>query len=667
MFQKINRKLMILISGLLAASLLIVSTITYQQTKHVIEDNVQSEASSLVQELNRYVDNYFGNFATTLDLFSQDERIIAFVDAVEEDPINREGWGAIDQTFAHFNDLNDSVQLSYIATNQSIDTTPLIDLPDDFDPTERPWYINAKENPDEVVWTQPYISDEDGEYVVTAAKAITEADQFLGVLAMDVSLEALATVINQVEVNYDGFLFLYDDQGVALVHQTLTGEDLSEEEAVQQMLTGEKNDVIHYHFDGQDRLMYYETVPQTNWKIGAVYVHDDMLASARDLSNLILLVAIAVILLSLTAAYFFSKGITRPIVQLKSEVGRVADGDLTVQVQTKAKDEVGDLAQHFNMMVANVNELIHSAQRSANQVNDSAENMSAVSEEMIASSEDVSQAVSEIAKGASQQASDVEDTRNRAVEFSNQIDKVTTETNTLMELSNQTKEQSKQGASQVVVLKEKNAESNEVIASVQSVIVDLSSKISEVESVISAINGISEQTNLLALNASIEAARAGEHGKGFAVVADEVRKLAEQSSDATVKVSETIKGIVSESERAIAAITKTQEISSEQTTAVSDTEKAFDRIATAIATFVDSIDSINHDLTIMNDHKDALVGSIQSIAAVTEQAAASVEEVNASTDQQVDALNSVAQAAEELNQLSSDLLKQSNSFKVRDE
>ncbi|MEM0925616.1 MAG: methyl-accepting chemotaxis protein, partial [Planctomycetota bacterium] len=85
----------------------------------------------------------------------------------------------------------------------------------------------------------------------------------------------------------------------------------------------------------------------------------------------------------------------------------------------------------------------------------------------------------------------------------------------------------------------------------------------QIDGIIDLINGLAEQTNLLALNATIEAARAGESGKGFAVVANEVKELANETSQATVGITESIRAIQDESSAATQSVSKIQEIISQ--------------------------------------------------------------------------------------------------------
>jgi methyl-accepting chemotaxis protein len=78
---------------------------------------------------------------------------------------------------------------------------------------------------------------------------------------------------------------------------------------------------------------------------------------------------------------------------------------------------------------------------------------------------------------------------------------------------------------------------------IAELILELSEHTQQIGSTIEIVEDIAEQTNMLALNAAVEAARAGEHGKGFAVVAAEIRKLADESKNATTKITSLIKDI----------------------------------------------------------------------------------------------------------------------------
>ena len=105
-----------------------------------------------------------------------------------------------------------------------------------------------------------------------------------------------------------------------------------------------------------------------------------------------------------------------------------------------------------------------------------------------------------------------------------------------LEYSNKEQVAAQKNIEKMLMLKQK-------IQIIAELILELSEQIQQIGSTIGVVEDIAEQTNMLALNAAVEAARAGEHGKGFAVVAGEIRKLADESKQATTKISALINNI----------------------------------------------------------------------------------------------------------------------------
>jgi methyl-accepting chemotaxis protein len=264
----------------------------------------------------------------------------------------------------------------------------------------------------------------------------------------------------------------------------------------------------------------------------------ELYANSRTL--LIALLAGSALLAALAATWIVL-GISRGLNRIKLVLDAVAIGDLEQKIVVTSNDEIKDLVDTANRMVASQKETAGVADRVASgdltveprplsdrdvlghalkqmverlrevisEASSSARNLAAGSQELSATAEQLSQ-------GATEQASSTEEASASMEEMASTIKQ--SADNAL-----QTEKIARQSASDALA-------SGEAVANAVTAMQTIAEKIMVVQE-------IARQTDLLALNAAVEAARAGEHGRGFAVVASEVRKLAERSQAAAAEIS----------------------------------------------------------------------------------------------------------------------------------
>lgn len=441
--------------------------------------------------------------------------------------------------------------------------------------------------------------------------------------------------------------------------------DVSKDPLIQEVIASKEKKLIV-----EDRMitLYYPIVSngQVNYVLHSIidanpyYTNADLSSQSftsisDSLTQMLLQVIILMLIISIIIFIISNWYIRRSlhhITNLSMLAKKVAEGDLSIdtpKVKSKSMDEIATLTNSFHDLIVNIRKIIGSVTSLVHEVRSAAENTSAVSEQTSVTTEELTRAIQDISTGINKTTEDTEESNKLIHTLSDQINNVNDLTITMSELSQRALEVKEKGINNLVELGTKSNESNSIVTNVQTVLANLIQKIKDIEGVIQSINEISAQTNLLALNAGIEAARAGEHGKGFAVVAEEVRKLAEQSSQATVHVKNTITGINQEADKTFLVIQQTIKNVEDQNRSVNGTKEAFREIETIIQHTSLNVNKIIDGMKELNDSRYNALEAMQSISALMEESAAGCQEVSASSEEQLVAMRSLTETAETLN------------------
>ncbi|OKL36327.1 methyl-accepting chemotaxis protein [Domibacillus mangrovi] len=541
-------------------------------------------------------------------------------------------------------------------------------------------WSSIPKNEHRAVLTEAYEYEVNGEMVnlsTISMPLLSRDGTLLGVIAADFSLDFMEDLVES-GAPKDGYARIISDQGAIVVDsmdKIQIGKNIDESKDWSRIkrVIDEGKEVTLYEDSrilGESSFNVFAPVwvngIEEEWTVQTAVPKSSILAAFKQTIVVTVIAAIVMIVMMAVATLWFIHRQLKPLQFLRSSIETAATGDLTQNVKARhiQNDEIGAVAIAFNDMLNKVSGVIQTVRDSTLNLNRSSNDVHLVFEEVVASNQEVTAAVEEIAQGASTQSEDTEDTSNQIAGLSERIDVLSVLSDDMNELSHQASESTQQGMSEVSLLRERNAAANEMNIRVKDQMQGLSAKISDIETVIESIHGITAQTNLLALNASIEAARAGEHGRGFAVVAAEVRKLAEQSREETDVIQKTVQDILTASKQTSTVIDENLVLMDGQNESVSNTESAFVKQAEIAERIGHSVDELTSKLQEMVGQKERAMLSIQNVSAISEETAASAEEVSASAIGQQVELERVAKATEEMNEIARKLKEGVDQFTV---
>ncbi|MBD7985145.1 methyl-accepting chemotaxis protein [Sporosarcina sp. Sa2YVA2] len=660
MFKSIKTKIIFTTIALFLIGILLMSFMINDQVKKRSVERVIGMSNSTVEQTTSSIENFLDQYTRGIGLFAQSKSIPLYTGKIGNTSQEKELVLELKDFLSVFPEASTAY---YSTVDNKSAIYPEADLTN-YDATSRPWFTKAIATPEKVQWSEPYIDNGTGDFVITASKAVSKNGKIIGVTGVDIMLTQLTNELSANKLPFDGYTILLDEQGVAISHPTKSGENLMDLPHIQEVFQNESGDVEFTDDDGHRKIDVYTTIPEFGWKVAAVFEKEKLMSMANEIRTSMIIIALITIIIVSVAMYIVIARIIKPIGTISSLMDSVATGDLTVQSDIKTKDEIGLLGDNFNKMIANMKGIIAVVSESAVNVRSNSENLSAVAEETNASSAQVAHAVSEIAEGASQSAEDAENVSERTEHLGDEINDINIKAGQMTDIAERTSIMNANGQKQMIEMKETFVSSGTKLRTMSEAITTLGDKVKAIGGVMETITEISAQTNLLALNASIEAARAGEHGKGFAVVADEVRKLAEQSSKATEDVKVTVLELQEESKLVAVEMNDTIDTFRTQGHVVEETETSFKDLSNLMNEMQLSIDSITQEIYNVTKNKDDVAMIVQTMAATSEETAAACEEVSASTEEQLHAIQSVTEAAETLTDLSEELTNTINQFKI---
>lgn len=430
-----------------------------------------------------------------------------------------------------------------------------------------------------------------------------------------------------------------------------------------------ENKVVTYEFKGANKYAAYFVNESEDFILVVTTDEEEIFQPIRTINmrGIIGLIVCCIICFSVDF-FLIHRIVIKPILKIEQLTAKVATMDFSESEAqgrlNRRKDEIGIMARSLSILREQLKEIVISIREHSDALVASADALNTGANSTNTTMMQVENAVQDIASGATNQAEETQEATENVLIIGDMVKDTTATVDRLMASAEQVSaanDHAQQILRELRAINQQSGEYIDIIAKQTEVTNESAMKIGEATKLIS---DIAEETNLLSLNASIEAARAGEHGRGFAVVASEIQKLAEQSNESARTIEVIINMLLEDSEKAVHTMGQVKSIIDEQTKHIKRTDEAFQEIKIGVTDSIAGMQEIAEKTKQMDAARVNVVDVVSSLTAIAEENAAATEETSASVVEVADIVTGIADKANDLNAIATELEEKMGIFKL---
>ena len=424
----------------------------------------------------------------------------------------------------------------------------------------------------------------------------------------------------------------------------------------------------HVDISGTKYYVYYTPVSTDDGKvIGMAFAgeKEEVVNSAK--SGLILsfvVIAWVLAVVYLVVLIILARVIRKPLAKTASDIENIANGNISDEITGSSIIAETDkligaskiLKEKLNDIVSGVNDHVDNLQKDTSALNERADFCNDGTKQ-------ISQAMEELSTTAVTLAENVQDVNTKSMDMGNAITDIDQDVQMLSENSKHMEQANSDATRSIETVLDSSHQSADIVTKITNQIEETNQAISSINEAVDLIMDITGQTSLLSLNASIEAARAGQAGRGFAVVADEIKKLSEQSAQGADAIKQVADNIFEKSNESVALVNEVKKLIGKEQEDITVTKNSFEILSKTISDNLVAVSRISEKAEQLDAIKQAIIGNINDLSAISEENAASNEEVSANITNIAESIDQMNTATSHVSDVSEELAKLMEYFK----